>query len=108
MTRSFTLDFATNLGPRIYAAARGLLARTPPGALRLLGVQVSGLDDVRAPLQGDLFGSELSAVDLDPGTVRLERAAASLDKLRKKYGARTVVPASLLATSRASHSTRVR
>ena len=108
VTRSFTLDFATNLGPRIYAAARGLLARTPPGALRLLGVQVSGLDDVRAPLQGDLFGSELSAVDLDPGTVRLERAAASLDKLRKKYGARTVVPASLLATSRASHSTRVR
>ncbi len=108
VTRSFTLDFATNLGPRIYAAARGLLARTPPGALRLLGVQVSGLEDVRAPLQGDLFGSELAGIELEPGTQRLERAAASLDKLRKKYGARTVVPASLLAASRASHSTRVR
>ncbi len=108
VTRSFTLDFATNLGPRIYSAARGLLARTPPGALRLLGVQVSGLEDVRAPLQGDLFGSQLAGIDLEPGTQRLERAAASLDKLRKKYGARTVVPASLLSTSRASRSTRVR
>jgi hypothetical protein len=48
VTRSFTLDFATNLGPRIYSAARGLFARTPPGSLRLLGVQVSGLEECAA------------------------------------------------------------
>ncbi|MEO6708148.1 MAG: DNA polymerase IV [Planctomycetota bacterium] len=100
VTRSFTLDFATNLGPRIYSAARGLFARTPPGALRLLGVQVSSLEDVRTPLQGDLFGSSLTTAQGEPGTERLERATASVDKLRRKYGARTVVPASLLASSR--------
>ncbi|HTF89887.1 MAG TPA: DNA polymerase IV [Planctomycetota bacterium] len=100
VTRSFTLDFATNLGPRIYSAARGLFARTPPGALRLLGVQVSSLEDVRTPIQGDLFGSALTNTQGEPGTERLERATASIDKLRKKYGARTVVPASLLASSR--------
>ncbi len=108
VTRSFTLDFATNLGPRIYSAARGLFARTPPGPLRLLGVQVSGLEDVRTPIQGDLFGSELANARGEPGFERLERATASVDKLRKKFGARTVVPASLLAASRAPRDVRMR
>ena len=108
VTRSFTLDFATNLGPRIYSTARTLFARTPPGALRLLGVQVSGLEDVRAPIQGDLFGSAPTNSTGEPGVERLERATASVDKLRKKFGARTVVPASLLASSRAPRAARLR
>jgi DNA polymerase-4 len=108
VTRSFTLDFPTNLGPRLYAAARGLFARTPPGALRLLGVQVSGLEDVRAPLQGELFGGAGQRAMPEPGTERLERATASVDKLRKKFGDRTVMPASLLAAPRGARSTRRR
>jgi len=51
VTRSKTLDFATNLGPRFFATARELLERVPVGPLRLLGVQVSNLDDVRTPVQ---------------------------------------------------------
>ena len=108
VTRSCTLDFATNLGPRIYSAARGLLSRTPPGALRLLGVQVSGLEDVRTPVQGELFGSVPAQAGVEPGTERLQRATAGVDKLRKKYGARTVVPASLLAASHSAHAARAR
>ena len=56
VTRTKTIDYPTNLGRRIYATARELLERVPPGALRLLGVQVSNLGDVRAPAQGTLFG----------------------------------------------------
>lgn len=97
LTRSFTLDFPTNLGPRIYVAARGLFARTPAGPIRLLGLQISGLDDVRAPIQGELFGAEAGGGGVAaPDESRLERAAASIDKLRHKYGARTVLPATLL------------
>ncbi len=107
LTRSFTLDFATNLGPRIYSAARGLLARTPPGPLRLLGVQVSSLEDVRTPLQGDLFGVELARPGTEADTQRLERATASVDKLRKKFGPGTVKPASLLASASAPRPTRL-
>jgi DNA polymerase-4 len=108
VTRSCTLDFATNLGPRIYAASRGLFTRTPPGALRLLGVQVSSLEDVRSPIQGDLFGNLAAGGGREVGSERLERATAGVDKLRKKYGARTVVPASLLASSYSARSARVR
>lgn len=94
VTRSRTLDFATNLGPRIYATARELLERVPPGPLRLLGVQLSSLEDVRTPVQETLFGDD----DAGPGwkDARYEKAYEGLDALREKYGPGTVVPASLL------------
>jgi len=101
VTRTKTLDAATNLGPRIYSVARGLLERVRPGPLRLIGIQVSGLEDVRKPIQTSLFGG----LDPAPGEGRsnwlttqgkLERATTGLDKLRRKFGKDTVVPASLL------------
>ncbi len=97
ITRSKTLSQATNLGPRIYSTARELLDRVPVGPLRLLGITVSALEDVRLPLQGSLFG------DPDPGSsarggrsAALERAAEGADALRKKYGRRMILPGRLL------------
>ena len=51
VTRSKTLELPVNLGKRIYGTARELLDKLPPGPLRLLGVQLSNLSDVRAPVQ---------------------------------------------------------
>jgi DNA polymerase-4 len=107
VSRSRTLDFPTNLGPRLWATARLLLERVPAGPLRLLGVQVSSLEDVHAPVQGQLFetgaaqqplaGAEPEGrVDGAARDARLARAQPGLDKLRKKYGRGTVKPASLL------------
>lgn len=93
ITRSRTLDHATNLGARIYATARELLERVPERPLRLLGVQLSSLEDVRAPVQETLFDEGAEAAGPHG---RLERATPGLDRLRKKYGPGTVVPASLL------------
>ena len=95
VTRSHTLEFPTNLGARMWSVARELLDRVPPGPLRLLGVQISALEDVRTPLQGQLFAGGAPQRE-DAGDQRLSRATEGLDKLRRKYGAGTVVPASLL------------
>jgi DNA polymerase-4 len=94
-TRSRTLDHPTNLGPRLYAIARELLERVPQRPLRLLGVSISNLEDVRAPMQAELFEAS------DPGPRELEdqrlgRVAQGLDRLRAKYGRRALVRASLL------------
>ena len=102
VTRSKTVELPVNLGKRLYAIARELLDRVPPGPLRLLGVQVSNLSDVRAPMQSELF----EAAD-DPRSERaservegrMERASSALDDLRQRYGRGTVVPASLLRRS---------
>ncbi len=107
VTRTKTLDHPTNLGPRFYATVRELLQRVPPGALRLIGLQISNLQDVRAPLQEKLFGdSEPVEPNVRPEPLfkgkntdlqqRLERATQGLDRLNKKYGRGTVMPASLL------------
>jgi DNA polymerase-4 len=93
ITRSHTLDHAINLGRRIYAVCRELLERVPPGPLRLLGVQLSQLEDVRAPQQAQLFGAP-SEPELDEA--RQARTNEALDRLRQRYGQGTVVPASLL------------
>jgi DNA polymerase-4 len=111
VTRTRTLAFPTNLGPRLYSVARELLARVPPGPMRLLGVQVSNLDDVRAPMQGQLWSLDGPPAEpdqparleggrtaADPG--RLERATAGMDRLRRKFGRQAVVPASLLGRDR--------
>ena len=95
VTRTRTLEFATNLGARIYAAAGELLERIPPGPLRLLGVQVSGLEDVRVPAQGTLF--ELGEGPSPPARdQRLERVLIGLDRVQKKHGRVAAVPASLI------------
>ena len=101
VTRTKTLDYPTNLGPRIYAVARELLERVEPGPLRLIGVQVSGLEDVRVPVQHALFdGATADAAQAREKNgsrlQKLERAQAGLDKLRRKYGRSAVVPASLI------------
>jgi DNA polymerase-4 len=105
LTRTKTLDHPTNLAPRIYAVTRELLERLPIAPLRLLGVQVSALSDVRAPIQESLFGDLESGPRLlrggqVPAREKLERATEGLDRLRRKYGARAVVPASLLGRAR--------
>ncbi len=104
ITRTKTLAAPTNLGPRIYAAARELLERVPAGPLRLLGVQISGLLDVRTPVQEKLFnGEESNATDRNSGFEarrRLERATEGLDRLRKKFGRAVVLPASLVGRGR--------
>ena len=103
VTRTKTLPFPTNLGPRIYAAARELLERVPAGPLRLVGVQVSNLDDVRTPLQGQLFGGEVAPEVGSAGSPadsisheRLARATEGVDRLRRRFGRDVVMPASLL------------
>jgi DNA polymerase-4 len=99
ITRSKTLEVPINVGKRIYAVARELFERVPDGPLRLLGVQVSALTDVRAPVQNALFRPpEAERPELQEG--RLLRASEALDKLRRRYGRGTVVPASLLGRSR--------
>ncbi|MCA9001519.1 MAG: DNA polymerase IV [Planctomycetes bacterium] len=101
VTRTMTLDIPTNLGPRLFAVAKELLGRVKPGPLRLLGIQVSKLEDVRTQVQGSLFdegpGSRqewLASVD------RIERATKSADVVREKYGRDVLVPASLLGQKR--------
>lgn len=106
VTRTKTLTAATNLGPRIYSIARGLLERVKPGPLRLIGIQVSGLEDVRTPIQNSLFGG---SEDNGRGAARsqwlesnkkLEQATAGLDKLRRKFGRDVVMPATLIGRKR--------
>jgi DNA polymerase-4 len=111
ITRTKTLPFPTNLGPRIYSVARELLGRVPPGPLRLLGVQISNLRDVRAPIQGQLWAPDIAVPAPEagegedspeaPAASRMARITVGMDELRKKYGRDTVVPASLLGRRRA-------
>ncbi len=94
VTRSKTVDLPINLGKRIYSIARELLERTPDRPLRLLGVSISNLTDVRAPVQAGLFGG----LDNDAGESeeKLLKSSEAVDRLRERYGRGTIVPASLL------------
>ncbi len=103
VTRTRTLEFATNLGPRIFATAKELLLKIDAKPLRLLGVHMSRLEDVRAPAQGTLFGADEGGGEgqgsrqawLD-SSEKLKAATESMDRLRRRYGRRAVIPASLL------------
>ena len=99
VTRTKTLAFPTNAGRRIYATASELLERVPPGPLRLLGVQVSNLADVRTPHQTSLWGESEPNAEA-PRSELSGQALAELDRLRTKYGKGTLVPASLLGRER--------
>jgi len=101
VTRTKTLDFPTNLGPRIYRTARRLLEKVPERPLRLLGIQVSKLEDVRIPVQGELFNGTPSArSEWLESSRKLSDATDSLDKIRNKFGRSAIVPASLLGRER--------
>ncbi len=103
VTRTRTLDSATNLGPRLFRVASELLGKIELRPLRLLGVQVSRLEDVRGPAQGQLFGAGPEPSERQAwleSNKKLSAATASLDKLRRKYGRGTVVPATLLGRGR--------
>lgn len=103
VTRTKTLDYPTNLGPRIFATARDLLDRIQPGPLRLIGISVSGLLDVRAPIQETLFNGHHEGGSRDDWlqtSKKLERVTGGIDKLRRKFGKDTVLPASLLGRER--------
>ncbi|MFT7485592.1 MAG: DNA polymerase-4 [Candidatus Paceibacteria bacterium] len=103
VTRTKTLSASTNLGPRIYAVARELLEKIKPGPLRLIGIQVSGLEDVRAPIQASMFGGEEENSGRGQWmatTAQLERVTAGMDKLRRKFGRDVVMPATLVGRKR--------
>ena len=103
VTRTKTLDYPTNLGPRIFAVARELLDRVKPGPLRLIGIQVSALQDVRAPIQETLFNGHHDGGSRDDWvktSKKLERVTGGIDKLRRKFGKDAVMPASLLGRTR--------
>ena len=99
VTRSQTLAASTNSGARIYSVARELLGRVPAGSLRLIGVQLSQLEDVREPLQADLF----AGLEENGSLSRRNHDAVTegLDKLRRKYGRGAVVRGSLVGRERA-------
>jgi len=99
VTRTKSLDVPTNLGPRIYQVAARLLGRLDPGPLRLLGVQVSRLEDVRIPTQGSLFNGAPAGEGRRlwmESNEKLSAVTESLDKLRRKLGPGAVIPATLL------------
>jgi len=81
-TRALTLGHATQIDTEIYQTARELLRknRRAGAAIRLLGVQTSGL----APEAGQL--------DLLDGAQqeRMGKVLSAMDKLRDKYGERSV------------------
>lgn len=95
VTRSKTLTHPTNLGARIYATARELFERVPKGPLRLLGVQISHLQDIHGAQQATLF-DEGPTQENAARDKRLKRAMVGADRLRKKYGKRLVQPGSTL------------
>jgi DNA polymerase-4 len=103
VTRSKTLTYPTNLGPRIFSIAKELLERVEFRPLRLLGVSVSRLEDVRRPQQESLFNGQLSGRDqwLESNS-RLARATESLDRLRKRHGRGIVIPGSLVGREQPS------
>ena len=68
--------------------------------LRLLGVQVSRLEDVRQPVQETLFNGAMaepsSRQDYMASAEKLAKVTPSLDKLRRKFGRGVVFPAATL------------
>lgn len=105
VTRTKTLDAPTNLGAKLFSVARELLSRVEQSPLRLLGVQVSRLEDVRQPVQRRMFGgsddgSAASREAVIEAHEKLAKVTPSLDRLRRKFGRGAVVPASTLGESR--------
>lgn len=90
ISRSTTLAQPTDLAADIYAAAKRLFdaVTVPSPGLRLLGLRAEQLVDPREGIQ--------LAFDSDE---RQDRAEHTLDLLRARFGAGSVMPASLLSTN---------
>ncbi len=82
-TRARTLPHPTQLADVIYAAAAPLLDREADGtAFRLLGVGLSGI----------VPADQCDPIDLaDPKAQRRKRVETTLDKLRNRFGANSII-----------------
>jgi DNA polymerase-4 len=82
ITRAHSLDRATQLDTEIFEQARALFRnnRKPGSAIRLLGVQLSGLESQEGQL--DLLEGERAA--------RWRKALTAVDQLRDKFGDQTI------------------
>ncbi len=82
ITRANTLDHATQLDHEIFQQARTLMRenRKPGAAIRLLGVQASGLEAQEG--QMDLL--------VEPSTERWRKALSAVDHMRDKFGENSV------------------
>ncbi|MEI6098803.1 MAG: DNA polymerase IV [Alphaproteobacteria bacterium] len=83
ITRRHSLTDPTQLTDRIYRAARDLLATTPAGHFRLIGVGISDLaPESVADLSGDL---------LDPHAEKRARAERAADEIRARFGTDAII-----------------
>ena len=93
LTRSVTLDSATDVTRRIYAEARALFLTLPVGPVRLIGVRAEGLagaGSVAATLQ-------LWESDQDEAWQSAER---SIDQATERFGAGSITAAALLSNGK--------
>jgi len=98
ITRSVTLDEPVGSGPSVARAAKDLLARIDLGpGVRLLGVGVSGLDGTATPAgrQLTLLDESVDPTATDGAGGAWGAATGAIDRVRARYGAEAVVPATL-------------
>ncbi len=89
LTRSRTLERATDLPGPVFKAARGLLEGLEPlPPVRLLGLGMGNLLPRGVPREGDLFEG--------PGERREARLARGIDAIRRKWGKGSILPGRLL------------
>jgi len=90
ITRSQTIQEATDDGREIHRCARALLAKTPTAvkAIRLLGISLSQFNHT-GQRQGSLFQ------DRGEGEKR-QQINRAVDRITEKYGATAILPAGLL------------
>ncbi|MGH7864543.1 MAG: DNA polymerase IV [Candidatus Binataceae bacterium] len=101
ISRSFSLERATDDGAEICAIARGLLAaEARRGPIRLIGVQVHNLERVDAAQLG-LFDA------LPEETSKRQRLNSALDRVAQRFGA-DVVTRGLAHAERAAPTTRMK
>ncbi|MDQ3916602.1 MAG: DNA polymerase IV [Actinomycetota bacterium] len=91
ITRSKTLSAEVDTAAEIYAVARELYEKVAPGAprIRLIGVSVTSLAPGPPRRQLDLLGER-------SGRAGWQEASAAIDSIRRRFGASSVGPATLV------------